>query len=235
MMKRRPARVVLFDLDGTLMNTWRLYLEAFRRALEPHFNRLLSDAEILLLQPTAERRLLQRVIEPSHFAACFDAFLSHYRALHDAMSDGLYPGVPEMLLDLRSRGCALGIVTGKSRAAWETTRLKTALEPFDVVVTDDDVGHPKPHPEGLQKALQALGVPAGEAWYLGDSVLDCQAARMAGISFGAVLWSKAPEEREEFIQAVQAIGARRCFDHPASVVEHLQERHDGERRQDALP
>ena len=44
---------VLFDFDGTLIDTWRLYLESFRRSLSPHFNRLLSDAEILEYQPSA--------------------------------------------------------------------------------------------------------------------------------------------------------------------------------------
>ncbi|HJU06014.1 MAG TPA: HAD family hydrolase [Nitrospiraceae bacterium] len=216
------TRCVLFDFDGTLIDTWRLYLEAFRRSLAPHFNRLLSDAEILEYQPSAERRMLQRLLEEADFPGYFESFLSHYRALHASHNDGLYPGVHEMLKDLRAQGYGLGVITGKSRAAWDLTFAASGLEPFDVVITDDDVTDPKPHPEGLLAALQTFPFDPLDGVYVGDSLLDCQAAKAAGIPFMAALWSKTGQELNTFKLAVTQLGAKEFLPHPSMLAIRLQ-------------
>ena len=169
-------RGVLFDFDGTLIATWRLYLESFRRSLEPHFKRLLTDPEILEYQPIAERRLLQQIVEQARVSDYFESFLAHYRSLHETHCDGLYAGAIGLLNGLRTKGYALGIVTGKSREAWNMTFAHSKLAPFDAVITDDDVTHPKPHSEGLVAALHAMNVEPSHAMYIGDSVVDCRAA-----------------------------------------------------------
>ncbi|MGH7232002.1 MAG: HAD family hydrolase [Nitrospiraceae bacterium] len=211
------TRSVLFDFDGTLIDTWRLYLESFRRSLEPHFNRLLTDAEILAYQPSAERRLFSRVIENGNVGGYFESFLAHYRALHETHNEGLYPGVRDMLGSLRAQGCRLGIVTGKSRAAWNLTFAATGLPAFDVVITDDDVAHPKPHPEGLLAALQTVPATPDDTLYVGDSLLDCQAAHAAGMPFGAALWAKTAHEQEIFRAAADQVAVAGYFAHPSMI------------------
>lgn len=215
------TRCVLFDFDGTLIDTWRLYLESFRRSLAPHFNRLLSDEEILDYRPSAERRLLKSVIEDGHVNRYYESFLGHYRSLHHTHNDGLYPGVADMLAGLRSGGYLLGVVTGKSRPAWDVTFAASGLPPFDVIITDDDVIQPKPHPEGLLTALKTVGVPASRAFYIGDSLLDGEAAGAAGIAFGAALWSKSGLERDRFRAEAEGIGVMQFFDAPFLVATRL--------------
>jgi HAD superfamily hydrolase (TIGR01549 family) len=212
---------VLFDFDGTLIDTWRLYLESFRRSLEPHFKRLLTDPEILEYQPIAERRLLQQIIQQAHLNDYFESFLSHYRFLHETHCDGLYAGVIGLLSGLRVEDYAIGIVTGKSRDAWNMTFGHSKLEPFDAVVTDDDVTHPKPHPEGLIAALRAMDVEPSHAVYIGDSVVDCRAAHAARIRFGAALWSKSTDEVDAFRKDVRALGNAQYFSEPSSVLDGL--------------
>lgn len=214
------------DFDGTLIDTWRLYLESFRRSLQPHFQRLLSDPEILAYQPIAERRLLQDIVEHAHAGDYFESFLSHYRSLHETHSDGLYPGAVDMVNGLRAEGYALGIVTGKSRDAWNTTFAHLKLKPFDVVITDDDVTDPKPHPEGLVAALHALDVEPSHATYIGDSLPDCHAAHAAKIRFGAALWSKSAEEKGLFRKAVGALGDAYYFSNPYAVLRLLRRRNE---------
>jgi HAD superfamily hydrolase (TIGR01549 family) len=214
-------RGVLFDFDGTLIDTWRLYLESFRRSLEPHFQRRLTDPEILQYQPIAERRLLHDIVEPRQFMDYFTSFLSHYRSLHETHCDGLYRGASDLLNGLRTEGYKIGIVTGKSRDAWDVTCLHSKIEPFDVVITDDDVIHPKPHPEGLIAALHVMDVEPSHAIYIGDSLLDCRAAHAAKIRFGAALWSKSAEEVKTFRKAVGALGDASCFSDPSAVLEGL--------------
>jgi phosphoglycolate phosphatase-like HAD superfamily hydrolase len=215
-------RAVLFDLDGTLINTFRLYMECFRLTLEPHFSRRLTDAEILSLHPHAEQRLLFDIVPETDFTPFFERFLTYYATLHEGLFGGPYEGVPEMLHALQARGCLLGIVSGKSRDAWRITATRMEAEGFedffDVVLTDDDVQAPKPSPEGLLLAVDALDLLPTQAVFVGDSLLDHQAAQAAGIPFGAALWSRGEDGRAVFAQPVGPEHGGPSFRRPADVI-----------------
>jgi HAD superfamily hydrolase (TIGR01509 family) len=216
---------VLFDLDGTLLNTYRLYMESFRRTLEPHFNRHLSDSEIMSLNPHAEQRLLLEVVQELEFNAYFERFLTYYATLHDALFDGLYGGVLDMLRTLRAQGYLLGVVTGKSREAWRitSTRLETEGfdELFDTVLTDDDVQNAKPDPEGLLIALDVFDLQPEQALYVGDSERDFLSAQAAGIQFGAALWPRAKDGSHTFAEPVGPEKAPLAFARPSDLLAML--------------
>ena len=211
-------RGVLFDLDGTLVDTWDLYVEAYIRTLEPHVGRRLTLDELIALRPTSELRLLQRALGPGEAVAAQREFLAHYRCLHSAHFGGVYPGVRQMLTTLRGLGLRLGIVTGKSRGAWEVTAKAADLGEFDVLVTDEEVVRAKPDAEGLSLALLRLERPAEATIYVGDSVVDAQAARAAGVRFAAALWPKAEAEVTPFLTQVRQVGTCAELTHPAGLV-----------------
>ncbi|MBI3603430.1 MAG: HAD family hydrolase [Nitrospirae bacterium] len=218
-------RCVLFDLDGTLINTWHLYMESFRLTLEPVFGRRLTDQEILDLHPHAERRLLLRLVKETEFTSAFDRFLTHYSSLHDKLFGGPYDGVLDMLQQLHGQGYLLGLVTGKSREAWRITAARMEVQGFeqffDVVLTDDDVQIPKPNPEGILAALDALEVEPAQAFYLGDSQLDAQAAAEAGLPFGAALWAQARPGGERFADLAERTSTTESFADPMRATECL--------------
>ena len=218
-MKNLPTpAAILFDLDGTLIDTYRLYLECYRRALEPHLGYAPTDAEIAARRPSSERRFLTDWLGEDVGAACHAQVRRLYGELYRAMSEGVYPGVPEMLAALRSGGLRLGIVTGKGRDAWDVTRTATDVGPFQVVVTDDDVHAAKPDPGGLLAAADALGIAPEQAVYLGDSTVDMRAGRNAGMRVGAALWAKtAPGEAEEFARRIEPLRPDWIFHRPADV------------------
>lgn len=222
-MTRLPGRprALLFDLDGTLIDTWRLYLDAFRHALAPQLGRPLSDEDIIALSPSAERRLIARVADGPAFEATFTRFLDRYAASHASLFDGPYRGVPSLLESARAAGVRLALVTGKSRAAWRITEREAGLVPFDVVVTDDDVAAPKPSPEGLQRALEALRLAPEETLFIGDSLLDGEAARAAGVPFGAACWADPPRDQESFGSVGRFDGPMLTFPTPESVLSLL--------------
>ncbi|HEX7048819.1 MAG TPA: HAD family hydrolase [Longimicrobiales bacterium] len=214
------ALVVLFDLDGTLINTRRLYMACYRRAVLPYVGRELTQEEILALRPRSELRFLRDVVGEERLAACMEDFYRAYAELHDEYFRGIYDGVPEMLATLRTARARLGIVTGKSRRSWELTRAREALGRFDVLVFDDDVIEPKPDPEGLRLALDRLGADPGAAFYVGDSASDLEAAAAAGVRPAAALWAKGEDDREAFLRRIASFDAP-AFPTPAAVIRHL--------------
>lgn len=202
------TRAVLFDLDGTLISTKRLYLEAYRKALAAYVGRELADHDLLAMDSRTELRLLGSFVNGEQLPACTRAFHLQYEVLHSTHFDGVYPGVPELLTRLRKRQIKIGIVSGKSRVSWSTTSAHASLGDFDVLVMADDVPAPKPDPRGLLGALEALGVAPAEAIYVGDSIYDLDAAAAAGVMPAAVLWSKRGPRRDAFIHDAEQRGAR---------------------------
>jgi len=213
-----PPRVLIFDLDGTLVDTWRLYMEAYRRALGAELGEAPTEAEIISRRPASERRFIADWVGSEAAARCHGAMVEHYETLHDTHCDGLYEGVGEMLDRLSAAGRRLGVVTGKGRRAWETTSRALALDLFEVVVTDDEVTHPKPHPGGLLTAIETLRVDPDEVVYIGDSHSDLETGRRAGARVAAVLWPKtAPGERIAFLEAVAPLEPDWAFESPADL------------------
>jgi phosphoglycolate phosphatase/pyrophosphatase PpaX len=196
-------KAVLFDLDGTLISTKRLYLEAYRRALVPYLRRELSDSDLLRLDTRSERLVLSSCVADAQLSACLQSFHREYETLHASHFEGICDGVLELLSRLRERGLKLGIVSGKSRRAWEITASLTRLGAFDIAVMDDEMPAPKPDPRGIRIALENLGVEAKEAVYVGDAVFDLDAAIEAGARPAAALWSKQGDRRQELLREAE--------------------------------
>lgn len=216
-MKRQPT-ALLFDVDGTLIDTYRLYLESYRRALEPYLGYRPEVEEFARRRPSSERHFLAEWIGVDHAPDCRAEMLRHYEALHPTHCEGFYDGVPEMLHALRETGLPIGVVTGKGREAWDVTMRHLDLGDFDVVVTDDDVTEPKPHPAGLLSAAEALGLPPESFVYIGDSISDVEAGKMARMLTGAALWPKTdPEDRENFNSSMERWQPEWRFERPADV------------------
>lgn len=201
-----PVQAFLFDLDGTLIDSKRLYLEAYRRALEPRLGRPLTKDDIIALRPTAELRFLERLAleAGADVETCLADFRAAYEAAHETHFDGIQPGVTEALEALRARGIRLGLVTGKSRRSWSITSRRVQLPPFDVRVFDDDVAAPKPDPEGLLRAVEVLRLRPASAAYVGDAAGDLEAARAAGLRPVAALWARRNPARRAELAALAA-------------------------------
>ena len=212
---------ILFDLDGTLINTWDLYLEAYRLIVQPYVRKTLTTRDIESTKPTPELHFIERTIPEKEQDQAFRRFISHYGHLYDSIARGMYPGVSQMLNTLREQKYPLGIFTGKSRPAWEITSRKEALGDFDVVVTDSEVEHHKPHPEGLERAADQLGIDHPAALYVGDNLMDYHTARQADTHFAAALWAKSEEEKQTFKEEARKAGLEVFLEQPNDLFDLL--------------
>jgi pyrophosphatase PpaX len=182
-------RTWLFDFDGTLVDSVALILDSFRYATGLVLGAAPPDAVLMAGVGTP---LLDQMRALDADRA--DELLSVYRE-HNARrhADLLrpYPGVDAMLDGLRGRGCAVGIVTSKTREVTELGLRHVPLGDFDVVVTCEDTDRHKPDPEPVLHALAALRAEPATAVYVGDAPYDLQAGRDAGVATAAALWGGA--------------------------------------------
>ena len=213
-------KAVIFDLDDTLISTRQLYVAAFAHALRPHKGRLLSEDELAALTPRAEDEFIHRVVGPEAAAGCLETFYGWYETLHPTHFDGVYDGVSELLATLQGHGLRIGVVTGKSRRAWEISSRHVSLPGVSCWVFGDDVGSPKPSPDGVLSALASLKVVGPEAIYIGDSTSDMAAANAAGVLPGAALWSRTGEESRVLEQTALDLGGL-AFPAPSSIMAHF--------------
>lgn len=181
-------KAVLFDFDGTLLDTHKLIIAGLNLISLKNRGVGFDDQEHgrVLGKPLEEQiRMLCSLNVRENTAE----FIRWYGENHDIYAKP-YDDVDEMLLMLKAEGYKLGIVTNNSRQGMNPGLALLGLEDlFDVIVTRDDVKACKPSPEGIQKALGALGVVPDECIYVGDSAGDMAAARGAGVMPVLVAWT----------------------------------------------
>lgn len=223
MNQAEPAPdAILFDVDGTLIDTYHLYLESYRRALEPYLGYAPGVDEFIARRPSSEHHFLAEWIGDESADLCHAQMSRHYEELHGSLCAGRYDGVREMLDALRAAGVPVGVVTGKGRRAWEITTKSIELGDFEVVIAEEDVEWPKPHPGGLEAAARAMGIPTSRMLYIGDSLADMEAGRQAGMRIGAALWPKTdPGDRSTFLRDLRRWSPDWEFERPADVTRIL--------------
>ena len=182
-------KAVFFDLDGTLFDTLPDIKAAINYALRAYDGKEASDDDIRRYVGRGLRRALAQAAAEKHpadladendFSLMFELLISYYMH-HPADHAEPYPGIMEMLEHLRSRGIALGIVSNKADSIVQEIVGKLAPGIFSFV-SGERRGFPlKPDPSLLLEGLAAVGSSVSEAVYVGDSEVDAETGRRAGI------------------------------------------------------
>jgi pyrophosphatase PpaX len=191
-----PA-AVLFDFDGTLVDTTEMIHQSMRHATSSVLGRDDIPRETLLANVGKPLPRQMELIDAEKAELLLEAYRSHHEEHHDALI-GEFPGVEKSLSRLRSVGTKVAVVTSKRR-----TSVEMALKNFpglrgvvDRFVTLEDTTQHKPSPEPLLRGLELLGgIPKESAAYVGDSPFDVQAAKAAGLTSVAVSWGAFSEDR----------------------------------------
>jgi pyrophosphatase PpaX len=189
----RPL-AILFDLDGTLVDTVPFVLASVRHTFQEEAHGP-TDAEWQAGMGTPLRdQLAQFAATPRDVERLFARYRAFWLEHHDEMT-ALFPGAAEVVRALRAAGHPLGIITAKLASGAERTLRHVGLwEAFDVVVGADTVARSKPDPLPVRHALGVLGRPAAEAVMVGDAAHDLVAGRAAGTATVGVLWGAVGRE-----------------------------------------
>lgn len=190
------VQAVLFDLDGTVVDTIPHILASFRHATAEVLGAALSD-EVLLHHVGVPLARQMRYFTDDEAEA--DRLLASYRAFnhktHDDMAR-LYPNTLAALTALHAAGLPMGIVTSKSRLMAERAiDLFDLRKFFQVLVTADDTDYHKPHPLPVRYGAELLGMEPAKLVYVGDSPADIESGNGAGAATVGAAWGVASVER----------------------------------------
>ena len=185
------TKAVIFDLDGTLLNTLGDLTAAVNHGLAacglPHR----TEDEVRSFLGDGVKELIARACpadaEESTKAAVLAAYLPYYAA-HNMDLTAPYEGVMELLTDLRQQGVKIAVVSNKHDPAVQALCAHYFGGLLDLAVGGGNSRPLKPAPNNLLYAIERLGVTLDNVWYVGDSVQDVMTARNAGVKCAAVTW-----------------------------------------------
>jgi pyrophosphatase PpaX len=180
--------VVLFDLDGTVIDSGPMIVSSMKHAARTVLGREIPE-EVLSAAVGGPGLVAQmQALDPGLVDELVEAYRAHNEPLHDELE--AFWEIVEVLPRLRAEGQRLGIVTAKRRATVRLAfdRLPELERNFDVVVTAEDTERHKPDPAPLLHAASQLGVAPSDCAYVGDSPFDVRAAKAAGMHAIAVTW-----------------------------------------------
>ena len=209
-------KAVLFDMDGTLLDTLADMAAAVNHILSVHGYPLRTVEEVRAFVGNGARKLMERALPPDVTGDAFEALLEEYRQWYEAhacVKTAPYPGVPAVLAALHRAGVRCAVVSNKPGGA--TRELAARFFPGLPAFGQQDGIPAKPAPDMVYHALAELGVEASAAAYVGDSEVDVALARNAGLPLVAVSWGFRGRE------ALEEAGAALVVDDAATLLENM--------------
>jgi len=201
---------VLFDLDGTVVDSGGIILASMRHATQEVLGRDYSDEELMQAVGGPGLEAQMSALAPDHVDQLVDVYRAHNEPLHDELE--ACPGMEDVLVRLHDEGRRLGVVTAKRRSTVELAFARVPLgHLFETIVGGDETDRHKPDPEPLLLGAERLGADPAATAYVGDSPFDVRAAKAAGMFAVAVTWGRIHDR--ERLEAEQ----------PDAIVENAEE------------
>ena len=223
-------KAVIFDLDGTLLDTLQDLCNSTNAALTAYGYPARTLDEVRSFVGNGVKLLILRALgvekpeDCTDFDQVFEAFRAHY-AVHSNDCTCAYPGIPELLAKLKEAGAPMAIVSNKLDAAVKQLNDIYFKDYITVAIGENEAAgvKKKPAPDTVYAALRELGVSPEDAVYVGDSEVDIATAKNAGIPCISVTWGFRDSDW------LLAHGADRLFDTPQAVWEELFAQAKGDR------
>ncbi|MBR3786814.1 MAG: HAD-IA family hydrolase [Firmicutes bacterium] len=182
---------VLFDFDGTIMDTNNVILMSWQHTFRTLENREEDESKLTATFGEPLEYTLERFFPDAPVEESIEIYRSYQRKNFSDLI-ALFPGMKELVIECKARGYKTGLVTSRlKRTAMEGLEKFDLTKYFDVIITPEDTDKHKPDPEPVNIALEKLGSQPENAVMLGDTLFDIQCSHNAGIGAVLVSWSLA--------------------------------------------
>ena len=209
---------VIFDMDGTLLDTLEDIKDALNRALKIYGKKERSLEDVRKFVGNGARELVKRALDGEDFIREFDDILDEYVTYYKENSlikTAPYDGIIEVLKELKNRDYKMAVVSNKPDGAVKELTEKLFPNLMEVAIGESDDIAKKPAPDMVDEALKQMGVSKDSAIYVGDSEVDLMTATNSGLPCISVLWGF--REKEILVEK----GAQIFVDNPAELLELL--------------
>lgn len=189
-------KCILFDLDGTVLNTERMNMIPLQRLIKEELGLEINYNDLLKYKAYAGKKTLEELgfkdIERS-----YSKWVKYVNEFEEGAT--LFDGFEEVFKELNNRNMICGIVSAKTREQYEIDFIQKGLDKYvKCEVLADDTELHKPHPEPLLKAAEILKISPSDCLYVGDTIFDYKASKAAEMDFGLALWGA------DFIEGINA-------------------------------
>lgn len=180
--------LIVFDMDGTLIDSMGCLEDWIYRAVKPYCAPGLTPADVSAAFGPTEKEIIARFVPADAVQACLESYYTFYEQEH-VLRVRVYPEVDFLLKELRRMKVPTALFTGKSRRAVEMSLHQLGWDDvFQNIVTGDDIKRAKPDPEGLISLLNQTAASPARTLYIGDSASDIAAAANAGVLSAHARW-----------------------------------------------
>jgi HAD superfamily hydrolase (TIGR01549 family) len=203
---------IIFDMDGTLVDTLGLITDAYNYVTSTHLPTRLQTDQVLMIPGRTLEDQLANCVAKNNLPIAVELYHEFFKQNFDARLR-VFQGIRGLLFSLRRKGVKLAVCTGASRKTADYVLNRTRLLPFfELVRTADDVKKPKPDPEGLLAVTDLLHASPEQTVYIGDHPNDFRASRSAGVRSASALWES------QLSSELEQLKPDFAFRHPSEVL-----------------
>ena len=193
-IKTDMKKYIIWDFDGTIANTNDIIIDSWQATFEHYLGHRLPVRDIEATFGETLVHTIERLIPHAPYEEVRD----YYRAYQNAHCEGrvyVFDGVRELMEELRSRGCKIGVATSRTANSLMKYLAELGMDVYiDGIVSMEDVAKHKPDPESVLKVLEKFGASPEEAIMIGDTKYDIGCANNAGVDSVLVGWSHYVDE-----------------------------------------
>lgn len=181
-------KTVIFDVDGTLIDTEVAVISSLQKALVEYYNKKYAFEQLQFILGIPGARSLKQLGIPDEDINMVNERWNFFMKEFSQFIK-VFPEINELLKSLLENGIVVGIVTSKTRQELADDFVPFGLMKYllHIVCADDTVNH-KPHPDPILKFLEISGAVPDNAIYIGDTIYDMECAQSSGVGFGLALW-----------------------------------------------
>ena len=187
-------KLVIFDVDGTMIDTEEVVLKSYQYAIYEEFGRQFTQEELAVAYGIPTLQAMKQLGVKDIDRACERYFESLFREYSNGVR--IFDGITQLLEELKRRNIVCGIVTSRNKAeVANDVTLQALMKYFDYVICSEDTIKHKPDAEPVNKLLEISATEASDVLYLGDTFYDYMCAKNAGVKFALAAWGARPDAK----------------------------------------